>query len=84
MTRLARTGTDLFVLFPNKDATTEVEGGQESSEEVGVDVGGSGESSKKCDEKGGQKVGSWAAEGACHAWQFILNRSCLSHTKDRN
>ena len=46
--------------------TAEAESGEESSEEVGVDVGGCSGVSKKCDEKGGQKVGSWAAVGVCH------------------
>ena len=46
--------------------TAEAESGEESSEEVGVDVGGCSVVSKKCDEKGGQKVGSWAAVGVCH------------------
>ena len=55
-------------LSPDKDAATETEeSGQESSEDVGVDVagcraGGAG-ASKKCDEKGEQKVRSWAAVG---------------------
>ena len=35
--------------------TAEAESGQESSEEVGVDSGGSGGLSKKCDEKGDKK-----------------------------
>ena len=52
-------------LSPDKDAATEAEeSGQESSEDVGVDVVGCcAGASKKCDEKGEQKVRSWAAAG---------------------